>query len=146
MKNHLQNLSHSMVMTLLDAPWLMMKLFRASTFMPTTHTYIHIDQYSYYHAQIYYNMTVVMLHEERCMCNKAYATSTHAALYGGEAGVEPAFHETLFHEPVQLALRQHRVHEVHLSKGLDVNRPQAQGILLAYTTVSMYNLMYVRCF
>ena len=30
----LQNLSHSIVMTLRDAPWLMMKLFSASTFMP----------------------------------------------------------------------------------------------------------------
>ena len=38
------------------------------------------------------------------------------SLYGGEARVVPVGHLAVVHEPLQLALRQHRVHEVELGK------------------------------
>ena len=110
-ESYLQNLSHSMVMTLLEAPWLMMKLFNASTFTPAT------------------RRTTPTIGCSRLGQRVRMRTSSDTALDGGEARVEPALHQALLHEPVQLALGQHRMHEVHLPEGLDVHLAQSQGVL-----------------
>ena len=110
-ESYLQNLSHSMVMTLLEAPWLMMKLFNASTFTPAT------------------RRTTPTIGCSRLGQRVRMRTSSDTALDGGEARVEPALHQALLHEPVQLPLGQHRMHEVHLPKGLDVHLAQPQGVL-----------------
>ena len=52
-----------------------------------------------------------------------------AYLNGGEARVEPALDELLFYEPIQLALRQHGVDEIHLSVRVDLDPAQAKRLL-----------------
>lgn len=44
-------------------------------------------------------------------------------------GIEPALHESLLHEPGELALTEHGMDKIHLAKGMHVHRAKVQSVL-----------------